>query len=83
MREDYPAEYRKNIEEIFAIFYDAGSYRKETTGFSPWSIHLWVEIEKGFNLRFFIKNYKKEDNLVSRKINYRLIFNREIDFRAI
>jgi hypothetical protein len=33
---DYPAEYRKNIEEIFPICYEAGSSRKETMGFSPW-----------------------------------------------
>jgi hypothetical protein len=26
--EDYPAAYRKNIEEIFAIYYDAGLHRK-------------------------------------------------------
>ncbi len=56
MREDYPAEYRKNIEEIFAISYDAGSYRKETTPHSGWSIQfVKEELKNTENIRHEIK----------------------------
>ncbi|PIQ89976.1 MAG: hypothetical protein COV72_00245 [Candidatus Omnitrophica bacterium CG11_big_fil_rev_8_21_14_0_20_42_13] len=47
--EDYPAEYRKNIEEIFPISYETGLFiqRASLTGQSRRLFFLWIPRFRG------------------------------------